>query len=805
MGVVGSAKLLQAVARDSLLPGLSFFAQGTGKGDEPIIAIIFTFIISQMTMLFNINRIASFITMTYLMTFLAINLACFLLKIGSAPNFRPSFHYFNSWTAFIGTIVSGATMFYVDGIYASASVSILIILFLIIHYTSPPKSWGDVSQSLIYHQVRKYLLRLKPEHVKFWRPQILLFVDDFDSQFKMISFCNSLKKGGLFVLGHAIVSDDFASEIGRVRREQASWTKSIEHSKVKAFVNITISPSAEWGVRNVVLNSGLGGMRPNIVIIDQFRGKLHAISPSRQTMTHPSTGGSIILDSPISGNTSLNSDAQTYLTVLEDLLYKLRINVAVAKGFEELEVPAQTEKNTKKFIDLWPIQMSAEVSEDGSQNAQNVLTTNFDTYTLILQLGCILNTVRSWKTSYKLRVAVFVEYETDVDEEYGRVKALLEKLRIETEILVFYLASGELKSYNMIVNSDTLNVPQSDVDYIQSVLQDEQWWQEIQDFRRNPKANRKEADELLSAIGGWPNASFHQGSSREISHRSNEPQQLFLSRRKSVASLSETGVSFGMKTHSLPNIFMEDRSDSGDAESSSDEEEFEPYSDRDLEASDEINLASSPSPQQPGDGSTPTTLAKHISVSDTPNTYLIPSDSPLSPSRKSPETTAGGKDHCMMIEPSQTDSHNKFSSSPIPQTKVSDCEDGGPSIMFDPSLPTTGQTHPSIYYRPRKKSETSRQSPSGGTPATGYPSLASIPLSFNDLPCRAQHLILNELMRAHSSETAVLFTTLPSPTEGTWRDLVSSQSYLNDLDVLYVDLPPCLLVHSNSMTVTMNL
>src|ERR1700712_1688688 len=111
MGVIGSAKLLQALARDKLIPGLSIFGQGTKNGDEPTYAIIITYVVAQLTMLADINQIASFVTMTYLLTFIITNLACFLLTIGSAPNFRPSFHFFNWQTAFFGTVVSAAVMF----------------------------------------------------------------------------------------------------------------------------------------------------------------------------------------------------------------------------------------------------------------------------------------------------------------------------------------------------------------------------------------------------------------------------------------------------------------------------------------------------------------------------------------------------------------------------------------------------------------------------------------------------------------------------------------------------------------------
>ena len=212
------------------------------------------------------------------MTFLVMNLACFLLKIGSAPNFRPSFHFFNWQTALAGTIASGTAMFFVDGLYATGCVGILVMIFLIIHYSSEPKSWGDVSQNLIYHQVRKYLLRLKQEHVKFWRPQILLFVNDPRRQYKLIQFCNSMKKGSLYVLGHVIVTDDFSGSVPEARRQQTAWSKYIDFSKIKAFVNIAISPGVEWGARNIVLSAGLGGMRPNIAVLgfynlDEFRRK----------------------------------------------------------------------------------------------------------------------------------------------------------------------------------------------------------------------------------------------------------------------------------------------------------------------------------------------------------------------------------------------------------------------------------------------------------------------------------------------------------------------------------------------------
>lgn len=333
------------------------------------------------------------------MTFFVMNLACFLLKIGSAPNFRPAFKFFSWKTALVAGLVSAIAMFFVDETYASVAVCVLILLFLLIHYLSPPKPWGDVSQNLIYHQVRKYLLRLRPEHIKFWRPQIILLVNDPRRQTRLIQFCNSLKKGSLYILGHVIVTDDFNSGVHEAKLQQQAWTNYIsEFSKIKAFVQLTMSPTITWGVRNLILSAGLGGMRPNIAILgfynlDDLRksnSKLRVpevpTSPTAQMRRPPrpnagrrrgDTSARILeasLPTDVIRTESMMSPTE-YLTVLEDLALRYRLNVAVGTGFDKLETPRKDEDNTKKFIDMWPIQMSAAVTADG----KNVLTTNFDT------------------------------------------------------------------------------------------------------------------------------------------------------------------------------------------------------------------------------------------------------------------------------------------------------------------------------------------------------------------------------------------------------------------------------------------
>jgi solute carrier family 12 (potassium/chloride transporters), member 9 len=533
---------------------------------------------------------------------------------------------------------------------------------------------------------------------------------------------------------------------------------------------------------------------------------------------------------------------------------------------------------------------------------------------LILQLGVILNTVPAWKKAYKVRVAVFVEYESDVKEERGRVQSLLENLRIEAEVLVFWLASGNLPAYEIIVNG--VSPGKEYEEEVEECLGGQEWWDEIQKFRGN-RGGASAADDLsdiasIFTTGSmWPESSFQQGPRGGRVERFLGLRKLLRKskRRHTMSGITRLGVNLEMRTHRLsPNVVNQHASqgsaseDSGsdsdgvstDSEAIADDDMDNGSDGRESAASEgDIDDFESENDSLPnttrlvrrrshGDGvqgpppSRESTGEKEIKVPERPSRRLLPTQSsttlsvintspagqpasapnvPLpseTPSRK-PSTVsnlttslkassdASDSRPASAHEPDKTHSKAeaststqrpssvlsdrpslsrhasapKFSSKPVPITRVATEDGPGPSIMFTdtPSPPPIRRQRLPSAYRPSStmpdhiseaSEEVSSSDDTNSRRGSTY-STQALPLSFNDLPCRAQHLILNELMRSQSKETAVMFTTLPSPVEGTSQSAEASAGYLGDLEVLCKGCPPVLLVHSNSMTVTMSL
>ena len=177
---------------------MGFFKKGSGANDEPRRATIFIFFaILGIVAIGELNAIAPVVTVLIALTYSFVNFSCFFLSITGAPNFRPTFRLFSWHTALGGAVLSIFAIFYVEPIYAGVSIIVQGSLMVLIHFYAPNASWGDFSQALIYHQVRKYLLRIdsKKQHLKNWRLQVMLLVSNPRSSLNIIDFVNSLKKG----------------------------------------------------------------------------------------------------------------------------------------------------------------------------------------------------------------------------------------------------------------------------------------------------------------------------------------------------------------------------------------------------------------------------------------------------------------------------------------------------------------------------------------------------------------------------------------------------------------------------------
>ncbi|KAG8002250.1 Solute carrier family 12 member 9, partial [Nibea albiflora] len=430
--LIGASRILYALARDDLFGKALSPAKKTSHSGNPWVSVIISWFLVQLVLFSGkLNTIASIVTIFFLLV--------------------PTFRYFTWHTCVLGIVGCAVMMFLINAIYASASIAFMLLLLLLIHYLSPTSSWGYISQALIFHQVRKYLLLLdvRKDHVKFWRPQVLLMVSNPRSSVGLITFINDIKKSGLYVLGHVQLGDLSTLPSDPLQSQYESWLSLVDHLNIKAFVNLTLADSVRHGIQHLLFISGLGGMRPNTLVLgfyDNCLPKDKLIDPSLSTIQCTDSGPSQDLEqqSPLFHFASLRGSTdrqdygefgdgkvlgpQEYVSIIADAMKMLK-NVVLARYFNNfdrsqvLSSPTFSLGKGSVYVDVWPVNL---LRPDSSSYV--------DTCSLfLLQLACILNMVRAWRNA-TLRLFLCVEEGRSVRGSEEKLGQLLKELRIKAQV-----------------------------------------------------------------------------------------------------------------------------------------------------------------------------------------------------------------------------------------------------------------------------------------------------------------------------------------------------------------------------------
>uniref|UniRef100_A0A8D2ZD05 Solute carrier family 12 member 9 n=1 Tax=Scophthalmus maximus TaxID=52904 RepID=A0A8D2ZD05_SCOMX len=428
--LIGASRILYALSKDNLFGGVLALARKTSRSGNPWASVLISWLLVQVVLFAGkLNTIAGIVTIFFLLVYAAVNLACLALEWASAPNFRPSFRCFTWHTCTLGILGCLVMMFLINAIYAFASIAFMLLLLMLIHYFGPISNWGYISQALIFHQVRKYLLRLdvRKDHVKFWRPQVLLMVANPRSCTGLMTFINDLKKSGLYVLGHVKLGllDGLPSD--PLQSSYDSWLSLVDHLNIKAFVNLTLADSVRHGVQNLLFITGFGGMRPNTIVL----GFYDDCTP-QDNLQDPREQRSPFFPSVRVAEETKDLPEEEYVSVIADAV-KMGKNVTLARYFDQFnreEVLGSGRKTAGNqsmmgpFVDVWPLNLLRPDSHG-----------YVDTCSLfLLQLACVLQETRAWNQT-RLRLFLCVEAGCSLQEEdETKLRVMLKELRISAQV-----------------------------------------------------------------------------------------------------------------------------------------------------------------------------------------------------------------------------------------------------------------------------------------------------------------------------------------------------------------------------------
>nr|XP_046264755.1 solute carrier family 12 member 7-like isoform X2 [Scatophagus argus] len=271
--LTGAPRLLQAIARDGIIPFLQVFGHGKTNG-EPTWALLLTVGICEIGILIaSLDAVAPILSMFFLMCYLFVNLACAVQTLLRTPNWRPRFKFYHWTLSFLGMSLCLSLMFVSSWYYALVAMVIAGCIYKYIEYKGAVKEWGDGIRGLSLNAARYALIRLEEAslHTKNWRPQLLVLCKlDSDLAVKhprLLSFTTQLKAGKGLTIVSSVLEGTYMNRGNDAKTGEQNLKALMAAERTKGFSHVVVSSNLRDGFSLLIQSAGLGGMKHNTVLM----------------------------------------------------------------------------------------------------------------------------------------------------------------------------------------------------------------------------------------------------------------------------------------------------------------------------------------------------------------------------------------------------------------------------------------------------------------------------------------------------------------------------------------------------------
>lgn len=273
---MGAPRVIQAVAKDRLIPMLHIFKKGTGPANEPVRALWLTLGLTITTILWAgngdtgraFNILAGVVTMFFLYTYAMINVAAFVESFAGNPSFRPGFKHYHWLQALIAAAGCAVTAFLIHPVTAVCAAGIISTMVVLLRRRSLTVRFGDARWGFFYSRLKANLhqLAMMPIHPKNWRPAILVFTGNPKTRFTLVQYALWIGEERGSVTLVRILPGNIQDLMEKRQTALTQLKKNLHDYGVSGFSTVMVLPDLDQGICAVLQAHPPGPLKPNTVI-----------------------------------------------------------------------------------------------------------------------------------------------------------------------------------------------------------------------------------------------------------------------------------------------------------------------------------------------------------------------------------------------------------------------------------------------------------------------------------------------------------------------------------------------------------